>query len=85
VERKFELRIYHCGLNHLFGHPTLNFRQTKWLEFLSECDFESKNIKGNENQVVDALSKRAHEVHIASIIMYRTDMKHQTITTETSD
>jgi hypothetical protein len=77
MDRKFELRIYHCGLNHLFGHPTLNVKQTRWLEFLSECDFEIEHIKGKENQVVDALSKRAHEVHIASIIMYRTDLKDQ--------
>jgi hypothetical protein len=33
---KFEIRTNHCGLKHLFGHPTLNVRQTRWLEFLSE-------------------------------------------------
>jgi hypothetical protein len=61
---KFELRTNHYGLKHLFGQPTLNARQTRWLEFLSEYDFEIKHIKGKENQVVDALSRRAHEVHI---------------------
>jgi hypothetical protein len=43
--KKFELRTDHCGLNHLFGQPTLNARQTRWLEFLSEYDFEIKHIK----------------------------------------
>jgi hypothetical protein len=29
--RKFELRTDYCGLKHLFGHLTLNARQTRWL------------------------------------------------------
>ena len=77
--KKSELRINNCGLKHLFGHPTLNSSQTRWLEFLSEYDFEIKHIKGKENQVVDALKKRAHEVHIAAINMYRTDLKDKII------
>jgi hypothetical protein len=79
---KFELRIYHYGLKHLFGQPTLNVRQTRWLEFLSEYDFEIKHIKEKENQVVDALNKRAHEVHVEAINMYKTDLKDQIVATE---
>jgi hypothetical protein len=30
----------------LFGQPTLNSRQSRWLEFLGEYDFEIKHIKG---------------------------------------
>jgi len=44
--RKFELRIDHCGLKHLFGQPTLNAKQTRWLEFLTKYNFEIKHIKG---------------------------------------
>jgi hypothetical protein len=73
--RKFELRTDHYGMKHLFGQPTLNARQTRLLEFLSEYDFEIKHIKGKENQVVDALSRRAHEMHIVAISMYKTDLK----------
>jgi hypothetical protein len=77
---KFELRANHVyGLKHFFGQPTLNSRQTRWLEFLSDYDFEIKNIKGKENQVVDALSRRSHEVNIASITMYTIDMKDKII------
>jgi len=47
--RRFELRIDHNGLKHLFGQPTLNGRKTRWLEFLSEYDFGIKHIKGKEN------------------------------------
>jgi hypothetical protein len=56
--RKFELRIDHSGLKYLFGQPTLNARQVRWLEFLSEYDFDINHIKGKENKVVDALSIR---------------------------
>jgi hypothetical protein len=55
------------------------------MEFMSEYEFEIKHIKGKENQVVDALSKRAHEVHIAAIIMYTTDLKDKIIVAANSD
>ena len=56
--RRFELRTYHCGMKYLFDQPTLNARQVRWLEFLCEFDFEIKHIKGKENKVVDALSRK---------------------------
>jgi hypothetical protein len=59
----------------LFDQPTLNARQSRWLEFLCEYDFDIKHIKGKENKVVDALSKRVHEIHITSISMYQTYLK----------
>jgi hypothetical protein len=83
--KKFELSTDHCGLKHLFGHPTLNARQTRWLEFLSEYDFEIKHIKRKENQVVDALNSRSHEVHVVAIIMYMTYLKDQIIAPTNSD
>jgi hypothetical protein len=82
---KFELRIDHYGLKHLFGQPTLNVRQTRWLEFLSEYDFEIKHIKGKDNQVVDVLSKRVHEVHVAAINMYMIDLKDKIIVATNSN
>jgi hypothetical protein len=65
----FELRTYHSGLKYLFGHPTLNSIQVRWFEFLSEYDFDVKHIKGKENKVVDALSRRMHEMHATTISM----------------
>jgi hypothetical protein len=73
--RRFELRIDHNSLKYLFDQPTLNARQSRWLEFLCEYDFEIKHIKGKENKVVDALSRRVHELHATAISMYRTDIK----------
>jgi hypothetical protein len=76
---KFELRKDHCGMKYLFGQPTLNSRKTRSMEFLSEYDFEINHIKGNENQVADALSRRAHEKHISAISMYTIDLKDKII------
>jgi hypothetical protein len=44
--RRFELRTDHNGLKYLFDQPTLNARQSRWLEFLCEYNFEIKHIKG---------------------------------------
>ena len=65
--RKFELRTYHCGLEYLFDQPTLNVRKARWLDFLCEFDFEIKHIKGKENKVVDTLSGKVHEMHVAPL------------------
>jgi hypothetical protein len=47
---KFELRTYHNGLKYLFDQPTLNVRQSRWLEFLCEYEFDIKHIKGKETK-----------------------------------
>jgi hypothetical protein len=73
--RRFELRTCHNGLKYLFDQATLNARQTRWLEFLCEYDFDIKHIKGKENKVVDALSRKVHELRATTISMYRTEIK----------
>ena len=40
------------------------------MEFLCEFDFEIKNIKGKENKVADALSKKVKEMHVASLSIF---------------
>jgi hypothetical protein len=73
--RRFELRIDHDGLKYLFDQPTLNAKQSRCLEFVCEYDFDIKNIKGKENKVVDALSRRVHELHATTISMCQIDIK----------
>jgi hypothetical protein len=73
--KRFELRTDHNDLEYLFDQPTLNARQSRWLKFLYEYDFDIKHIKGKENKVADALSKRVHELHATTISMYMTDIK----------
>ena len=38
----------------------MNARQRRWMEFLCEYDLEVKYIKGKENMVADALSRKRH-------------------------
>jgi hypothetical protein len=71
---RFELRTDHFGLKYLFIRPNLNARKCKWLEFLSEYDFGIKHIKGKENKVADALSRRVHEMHFTTISIYKSDL-----------
>jgi hypothetical protein len=63
----------------------LNARQSRWLEFLCEYDFDIKHIKGKENKVVDALSRRVHELHATTISMYRTDIKSRILEAANTD
>ena len=83
--RRFELRIDHCGLKYLFDQPTLNARQARWLEFLCEFDFEFKHIKGKENKVADALSRKMQEMHVASLSIFQLDLRHHIVNHVTAD
>ena len=85
MEKRVELRTNHNGLKYLFDQPTLNARQSRWLEFLCEYDFYIKHIKGKENKVVDVLSRRVHELHATTINMYQTDLKGRIYEAANSD
>ena len=45
--------------------------QARWLEFLREFDFEIKHIKGKENKMANALSKKVHEMHAAYLSIFQ--------------
>jgi hypothetical protein len=45
------------------------------MEFLSEYDFDINHIKGKENKVVDALSRRVHPMHATTVSMHQSDLK----------
>ena len=45
------------------------------MKFLCEFNFEIKHIKGKENKVVDALSRKVHEKHVASLSIFQSDMR----------
>jgi hypothetical protein len=83
--RRFELRTDHNSLKYLFDQPTLNARQSRWLEFPCEYKFDIKHIKGKENKVVDALRRKVHELHATTISMYRTDIKDRILETTNVD
>eukprot|EP00253_Pinus_taeda_P008919 PITA_08919 len=58
VGRSFMLKSDHQSLQYLFTQRDLNSRQRRWSECLSEYDFGISYIKGKENVVADALSRR---------------------------
>jgi hypothetical protein len=75
--KKFELRTNHIGLKYLFEQPTLNARKTRWLEFLSEYEFDIKHVKGKENKVVNVISRRVHVMHTIVVSMHQLELKRR--------
>ena len=64
--KKFELITDHDGLKFLFEKPNLNASKRRWMELLCEYDFYIKHIKGKENKVADALSRKMHVAAIST-------------------
>jgi hypothetical protein len=75
----------HSGLRYLFDQPKLNVRQARWMDLLSEFDFEIKHIKGKENRVVDALSRSMKVVHLAVVSASESDIKERVKTAQETD
>lgn len=67
----------HSGLRYLFDQPNLNATQSRWLDILSEFEFEIRYIKGKENRVTDALNRRVQVNQISVVISYRTIFQEQ--------
>ena len=83
--KKFLLLTENTCVKNLFTHPGLNARQSRWMAFLSEFDFEVKHIKGKENRVVDALSRRTHEVYEIDVSQSENDLLSSIKTTSIHD
>ena len=62
------------SFKYLFDQQNMNAKHAIWLSFLSEYDFEIKHIKGNENKVVNALSRNAIMNFITSISIYKIEL-----------
>ena len=52
------VRTDHKSLIHFQTQPMLSGRQTRWLETLADYDYAIEYVKGEENGVADALSRR---------------------------
>jgi hypothetical protein len=75
--RNFELRTDHNGLKYLFEQQNLNAKQTRWLEFRCEFDFDIKHIKGKENKVTNVLNRKIHAMHATQIITFKLYLKNR--------
>jgi hypothetical protein len=82
IGQKFELKIDHFGLQHIFTQSDLNVRQRCWSEFLSEYDFEITYIKGIVSKVADVLSRRPH---IFSLMPLQTNICENILTLQRDD
>ena len=75
IGRKFILMTDNKGFKYLLDQHNLNTRQVRWLDFLSEYDFEIQHIKGKENKVVDALSRNEKLNFTVAISTYKMDLE----------
>jgi hypothetical protein len=82
VGRKFELKMDHCGLQHIFTQGDLNARQRRWSEFINEYNFEISCIKGTMNRVADALTQRPC---IFLVFPLQTNLRERIITLQRDD
>jgi reverse transcriptase-like protein len=62
----------HKNLRTFMTTKELNGRQARWAEELSGFDFKIEHIKGKENKVADALSRRADYRESGAIPRQRT-------------
>jgi hypothetical protein len=80
--RRFLLKTDNISLKYFFDQQNLNARQAICLSFLSEYDFEIKHIKGKENKITDALSKKINAIFSSNI---QSDLKQRIKSTTESD
>jgi hypothetical protein len=77
VGQNFELKMDHQSLKHLFTQRDLNARKRRRSEFMSEYDFGILYIKGKENVVADALSRRPR---IFSLVTLKVNLREHVLT-----
>ena len=58
VGNKFVVKTDHNSLRHFLTQKDLNERKQKWVRKIQDCDFDIEYVKGKNNIVVDALSRR---------------------------
>jgi hypothetical protein len=75
--RRFLLLTDNSWVKYMFNQPDLNARKERWLAFLSEFNFEVRHIKGKENKVADALSRRIHGLFERNISRAESDLEER--------
>jgi hypothetical protein len=58
VVARFVVKSDHSSLKYLLEQKDLNERQQKWVSKIQAYDFDIEFVKGKNNAVADALSRR---------------------------
>ena len=64
---KFKIKINHNSLKYFLEQKELNECQQKWVGKVQAYNFEIEYVKGKNNIVADALSKRPASLSLMSI------------------
>jgi hypothetical protein len=67
VGGRFVVKTDHNSLRHFLGKKDLNERQQKWVSKVQAYDFDIEYVKGKNNAVVDALSRRPELCSLSEI------------------
>ena len=59
--QKFLIQTDHSALKYLLGHKDLTPRLARWALIIQGFDYEVQHVKGSENNVPDALSRRSYD------------------------
>ena len=58
VGNRLKVKTDHNSLRYFLDHKGLNERQQKWISKIQAYDFDIEYVKGKNNAVADALSRR---------------------------
>jgi hypothetical protein len=72
----------HTALRYLFAQEDAKPRLIRWVQLLQEFDHEIKDKKGNENVVVDHLSRLLHEEEADEIPLNENFLDEQQFTVD---
>ena len=67
IGNKFCIKTDHNSLRHFLRQRDLNERQQKWVNKLQSYDFDISYIKGTQNGVANALTRRPHCCIVSNI------------------
>jgi hypothetical protein len=67
VGGKFKVKTDHNSLRYFLEKKDLNERQQKWVSKIQAYDFEIEYVKGKNNVVVDALSRKPTTLSLMEI------------------
>jgi hypothetical protein len=69
VPAKFIVKIGHNNLKYFLEQKYLNERKQKWVSKIHAYDFDTKFVKGKNNVVADALSRRPSTYAFSEILV----------------